>query len=117
MISYGAMMRPTLQAADVLREEDGVSTEVIDLLTISPMDEETILESVKKTGRAIVIHEAPRNCGVGAEVIARLVEKAFLYLEAPVRRVTGFDVHMPLFSREDFYLPNKERIFWPRGKP
>lgn len=110
MISYGAMMRPTLEAANVLREQDGVSTEVIDLLTISPMDEETILESVKKTGRAIVIHEAPRNCGVGAEVIARLVEKAFLYLEAPVRRVTGFDVHMPLFSREDFYLPNKERI-------
>ncbi|MBI4042411.1 MAG: alpha-ketoacid dehydrogenase subunit beta [Deltaproteobacteria bacterium] len=110
LIAYGAMMRPTMQAAEELESNDKVSAEVIDLLTISPMDSDTIVESVKKTGRAVVIHEAPRNCGVGAEVIARIVEKAFLYLEAPVRRLTGYDVHTPYFAREKYYLPDKERI-------
>ena len=110
MISYGAMMRPTLEAASVLAEKDGVEAEVIDLLTISPLDDTLFVESVKKTGRALVVHEAPRTLGPGAEVVSRLVEKAFFYLEAPISRVTGFDVVIPLFSREQAYLPNVHRI-------
>lgn len=110
LISYGAMMRPTLEAASELEEEDGVQAEVIDLLTISPLDDETFVGSVKKTGRAVVIHEAPRSFGPGAEIAARLVEKAFFYLEAPISRVTGFDIIIPLFSREGSYIPNARRI-------
>jgi pyruvate dehydrogenase E1 component beta subunit len=110
MISYGAMIRPTLEAASVLAEKEGVEAEVIDLLTISPLDDTLFVESVKKTGRALVVHEAPRTLGPGAEVVSRLVEKAFFYLEAPVSRVTGFDVVIPLFSREQAYLPNVHRI-------
>jgi pyruvate dehydrogenase E1 component beta subunit len=110
VVSYGAMMRATLEAAEILREEDGVEAEIIDLLTVSPLDHRPVTESVKKTGRALVVHEAPRSFGAGAEIVARLVEKSFFYLEAPVARVTGFDVHIPLFSREKFYMPGKERI-------
>jgi pyruvate dehydrogenase E1 component beta subunit len=110
MISYGAMMRPTLEAAADLREKDGIQAEIIDLLTISPLDDELFVKSVKKTGRAMVIHEAPRSFGPGAEIVSRLVEKAFYYLEVPISRVTGFDVIIPLFSREAVYLPNAQRI-------
>jgi pyruvate dehydrogenase E1 component beta subunit len=110
LISYGAMMRPTLQTADELKNTDGVEAEVIDLLTLSPLDEEILIQSVKKTGRAVVVHEAPRSFGAGAEVVSRLMEKAFYYLEAPIERVTGFDVVIPLFSREKAYLPSTERI-------
>ena len=110
LISYGAMMRPTLQAADELKNKDGVEAEVIDLLTISPLDEEILIQSVKKTGRAVVVHEAPRSFGAGAEIVSRLMEKAFYYLEAPIERVTGFDVVIPMFSREKAYLPSTERI-------
>jgi pyruvate dehydrogenase E1 component beta subunit len=112
LISYGAMMRPTMEAADVLEEEDGVRAEVIDLLTISPLDHETCAESVRKTGRVVVVHEGPRSFGPAAEVTARLVEKSFWYLEAPVRRVTGFDVIVPLFAYEQTYLPNTWRILY-----
>jgi pyruvate dehydrogenase E1 component beta subunit len=110
MISYGAMMRPTLEAAAELQEKDGIEAEVIDLLTISPLDEELFVQSVQKTGHAIVVHEAPRSFGPGAEVVSRLVEKAFFYLEAPIARVTGFDVIIPLFAREKAYLPGVQRI-------
>jgi pyruvate dehydrogenase E1 component beta subunit len=110
LIAYGAMMHPTLQAAAELREKHGVSAEVIDLLTISPMDDALFTDSVRKTGRAVVIHEAPRSFGPGAEVVARLVEKSFYYLQAPIRRVTGYDLIFPLFSRENAYLPNVGRI-------
>jgi pyruvate dehydrogenase E1 component beta subunit len=110
MISYGAMMRPTMEAASILKEKDGVEAELIDLLTISPLDDRSIVGSVKKTGRAVVVHEAPRSFGPAAEVVSRLVEKAFFYLEAPVARVTGFDVIIPLFSKEKAYLPSAERI-------
>jgi len=110
MISYGAMMRPTLEAASLLQEKDGVEAEVIDLLTISPLDEATLVESVKKTGKAVIVHEAPRSFGPGAEIASRLMEKAFFYLEAPIARVTGFDVVIPLFSKEQAYLPNAQRI-------
>ncbi len=110
MISYGAMMRPTLDAASILREKEGVEPELIDLMTISPLDDTEIVASVKKTGRAVVVHEAPRSFGPAAEVVSRVVEKAFFYLEAPVARVTGFDVVIPLFSKEKAYLPSAERI-------
>jgi pyruvate dehydrogenase E1 component beta subunit len=110
MISYGAMMRPTLEAASELEKNDGIQSEVIDLLTLSPLDDETFVSSVKKTGRAMVVHEAPRSFGPGAEIAARLVEKAFFYLEAPISRVTGFDIIIPLFSRENSYIPNVQRI-------
>ncbi len=110
LISYGAMMRPTLEAAEDLAEADGASVEVVDLLTVSPLDTETITDSVAKTGRAVVIHEGPRTCGIGAEVVARIVEKSLLHLEAPVRRITGYDVQFPYFARERAFLPNAERI-------
>lgn len=110
MISYGAMMRPTLEAADDLAKREKASIEVIDLLTVSPLDTETITNSVSKTGRAVVIHEGPRKCGIGAEVVARIVEKSLMYLEAPIRRVTGYDVQFPYFAREKAFLPNADRI-------
>lgn len=110
VISYGAMMRPTLEAAHELKEKDGIEVDLIDLLTISPLDDAMLVESLKKTGRAVIVHEAPRSFGPGAEVVSRLVEKAFFYLEAPIARVTGFDIVIPLFSREKAYLPGPERI-------
>lgn len=110
MISYGASLRQALQAAETLEQEDRADVEVIDLLTVSPLDTGTVARSVEKTGRAVVVHEAPRHCGVGGEIVARLVENVFLNLEAPIRRVTGFDVPIPYFSREKFYLPNRGAI-------
>ena len=110
MISYGAMLRPTLEAAVALKEIDGSEAEVIDVLTISPLNETLFVESVTKTGRAVVIHEAPRSFGPGAEIVTRLMEKAFYFLEAPIERVTGYDIVIPLFSREKAYLPGVERI-------
>src|SRR5207244_3030770 len=89
---YGAMVRVALEAAEVLRAEDGAEAEVIDLLTLSPLDRETLVGSVAKTGRAVVVHEAPRSFGPGAEIAASLMEGAFLALEAPIRRVAAVDV-------------------------
>jgi len=116
MISYGAMMRPTLAAAATLKEKSGIEADVIDLLTISPLDDELFVQSVLKTGRAVVVHEAPRSFGPAGEIFARLIEKAFYYLEAPIERVTGFDVVMPLFSREKAYLPDEQRILAAANK-
>ena len=110
LISYGAMMRQVLKAADDLAEQDGVSVEVVDLLTVSPMDTATVTSSAAKTGRVVVIHEGPRTCGVGAEVVARIVEKSLMHLEAPIHRVTGYDVQFPYFARERAFLPNSDRI-------
>ena len=110
LISYGAMMRPTLEAARHLQDKDGVAADVIDLLTVSPFSEELLVQSVKKTGRAVIVHEAPRSFGPAAEIISRLMEKAFYYLEAPIERVTGYDIVIPLFNREQAYLPDTERI-------
>ncbi len=90
LITYGASLRTVLEAATELNEQDGVSCEVIDLLSLSPLDDQLFIESVKKTGRAVVVHEAQSTYGAGAEVIARIVEKALLYLEAPVRRGNRF---------------------------
>jgi pyruvate dehydrogenase E1 component beta subunit len=110
LIAYGAMLRRTLEAAATLEQEDGVDAEVIDLLTISPMDDSLFTESARKTGRVVIVHEAHRSFGPSAEIIARLVEKSFYYLEAPIQRVTGFDVIVPYFAREQDYLPNEARI-------
>jgi pyruvate dehydrogenase E1 component beta subunit len=109
LIAYGAMLRRTLEAAEKLAEE-GAECEVIDLLTLSPLDHETFAQSVQKTGRAVIVHEAPRSFGPAAEIVSRLVEKSFWYLEAPIRRVTGFDTIMPLLAYEQTYLPGTERI-------
>ena len=110
LVSYGSMMRPSLEAADILKEKETVEAEVVDLLTLSPLDDSLFTESVRKTGRAVIIHEAPRSYGPGAEIVAKLVDKSFYYLEAPIGRVTGFDVVIPLFSRESHYIPNAQRI-------
>ena len=110
IISYGAMLRPTLEAAEELQKKDGVEAEVIDLLTLSPLDESLMVASVKKTGRAVVVHEAPRSYGPGAEIVTRSMEGAFYYLEAPIERVTGFDIIIPYFSREKSYIPSAKRI-------
>ncbi len=109
LISYGASLRPTREAAEEL-EEDGIKPEIIDLLSIAPLDTETIVASVKKTGRCIIVHEGPRTCGMAAEIIARINEKVLLFLEAPIKRVTGYDVPIPYFSKERAYLPDPERI-------
>jgi pyruvate dehydrogenase E1 component beta subunit len=110
LISFGAMMRPTLKAAAETAEARGVSLEIIDLLTIAPLDGQTIGESVRKTGRCVVVQEAPKSFGVAAEIIARINDKVLLYLEAPVKRITGFDVVTPYFGREKAYIPTPERI-------
>jgi pyruvate dehydrogenase E1 component subunit beta len=110
LVAYGAMLRPALAAADELQKKDGIETEVVDLLTLSPLDDSLFTESARKTGHIMVIHEAPGSFGPGAEIVARLVEKSFYYMEAPIRRVTGFDIITPLFSIENAYIPNAERI-------
>ena len=99
LITYGAMLRVALEAADVLHDEDGVGVEVIDLLTVSPLDRGTLVASVKKTGRAVVVHEAPKSFGPGAEIAASIMDGAFLSLEAPIRRVTAYDVPFVGFAR------------------
>lgn len=110
LIAYGAMMRPTLEATEDLVDLHNVDVEVIDLLSISPMDTQTLVDSVSKTGRCVIVHEGPRTCGIAAEIIARLNEKAFEHLEAPVKRVTGYDIHFPHFQVEQHYLPDPDTI-------
>ena len=109
VFTYGAMSRPTMEAAEELAEE-GVDCEVIDLRTISPLDRDAIISSFKKTGRAVVVNEAPKTGSIAAEITAIVQEKALLYQEAPVKRVSGFDVPYPLYALEDYYLPNAARI-------
>ncbi|RKD94036.1 alpha-ketoacid dehydrogenase subunit beta [Halopiger aswanensis] len=106
--TWGAMTRPTLEAAENLADE--IDVEVVDLRTLSPLDEATIVESFEKTGRAAVVHEAPKTGGLGAELVATLQEEALLYQEAPVERITGFDTPFPLYALEDYYLPEAARI-------
>jgi pyruvate dehydrogenase E1 component beta subunit len=109
VISWGAMMHQTLEAIENL-EDDGISSEVIDLRTISPFDKDTVVESVKKTGRCVIVHEAAKTGGFGAEIAASINDEALMYLEAPIKRVTGFDVPVPLLSMEDYYIPHPPRI-------
>lgn len=108
-VTFGAMLQPVLEAVDSLGDE-GVTCDVIDLLTVSPLDTEVIETSIKKTGRAVVVAEAHRAYGLASEIVARIVDNAFFYLEAPVERVTGYDVPVPYFAREHSYLPGQDRI-------
>ncbi len=109
LISWGAAVKETLAAAEIL-EHEGIGCEVIDLATLKPYDEETVLASVGKTGRCIIVHEAARTAGFGAEIAALLAERALLKLAAPVMRVTGYDTVMPLPRLEEHYLPSAARI-------
>lgn len=109
LVTWGAHVKETLEAAELL-EAEGIGAEVIDVATLKPLDFATIHESVRKTGRCVIVHEAARHCGVGAEIAARLAEEALYDLQAPVARVTGYDVPIPLFRLEMKYLPSVERI-------
>lgn len=109
LISWGASMHETLQAAKQLAEE-GVSCEIIDVATIKPLDSETILSSVEKTGRCVIVHEGAKTCGVGAEISALIMENSMADLLAPVQRITGYDVIMPYFQLEKHYIPSVHRI-------
>ena len=109
LVSWGAMLHETLAAAETLARE-GISAEVIDLATLKPLDMVTILESVAKTGRCVIVHEAARTAGFGAEIAAGLAEHGLLSLLAPVQRVTGYDVVVPLAKLEQHFLPSVERI-------
>lgn len=109
IVAWGAMVRDVQKAAEIVKEK-GINPEIIDLRTIAPMDRESIIESVKKTGRILVVHEAPKTLGLGAEIISVVNEKAFLYLEAPPTRLTGFDTTFPLPLGEKHYIPSPERI-------
>lgn len=104
LIAWGSMLQRTLKAVE------GIDADIIDLMTLSPFDEETIFKSVKKTGRVVIIHEAPKTCGFGAELSATIAEDAMLYLKAPIIRITGFDAVMPFSKLEDYYMPTVERI-------
>ncbi len=106
IISWGA---PVVQCMNAI-ESSGKSIEMIDLRTIDPLDTQTIVNSARKTGRVVIVHEAPKNCGLGAEIASRIMEHCFLYLEAPIQRVTGFDTTMPYYKMELEYLPEAERI-------
>lgn len=109
VVTWGASVKESLEAAEQLAHE-GISVEVIDVATIKPIDMDTICESVAKTGRCVIVHEAPRTCGVGAEIAAQLAERSMFDLVAPVVRVTGYDTHIPLFRLEMKYLPMVPRI-------
>jgi len=114
LIAWGAMVPVCMKAAE-LCEPRGADCEVIDLRTLVPLDEETILESVRKTGRVVIVHEAQRTCGFGAEIAALISEEAILSLEAPIVRVTGLDTPFP-YTLEHIYLPDPERVALAVGK-
>ncbi|MBI5286440.1 MAG: alpha-ketoacid dehydrogenase subunit beta [Deltaproteobacteria bacterium] len=109
VICWGAMVREVERAVEIA-EREGIDMEIIDLRALSPLDIETIITSVTKTGRGVIIHEAPKTCGLGAEISALIQEKALLHLQAPVLRVTGFDITVPYPRAEDYYIPNPQRI-------
>jgi pyruvate dehydrogenase E1 component beta subunit len=104
VIAWGSMLQKTLKAVE------GVDAEVIDLMTLNPFDEETVYGSVKKTGRVVIVYEAPKTGGFGAEISASIAEDAMLYLKGPIKRVTGYDAVLPLPKLEDYYMPSAERI-------
>ncbi len=108
VIAWGAMIKTVREAVEQLQGR--FSVEIVDLLTLYPVDRETIIKSIKKTGRGVIVHEAPRTCGYGAELIATINEKALLNLEAPIQRVTGYDIPVPLPKLENNYIPDITRI-------
>ncbi len=110
VVAWGAMLHTARKAVAAVAEARGASIELIDLLTIAPLDGETICASVRKTGRLVVVQEAPRSFGAASEIIATVNDDALLYLEAPVRRITGYDVATPYFGRERLYMPTEGRV-------
>jgi pyruvate dehydrogenase E1 component beta subunit len=110
VISWGAMMRPVIKAIEESQKELNASIELIDILTVSPLDEAAIIKSVMKTGRVVIVQEAPKNVSISSEIVARINDKALLYLEAPVKRVANYDVVTPYFSRELDFIPSQGRI-------
>lgn len=108
LVTWGATVTQALEALDGLPEDQSI--ELIDLRTIYPIDEDTIIQSVQKTGRCVIVHEAPKTAGMGAEIATIIQERCFLHLQAPVQRITGFDTVMPYYKLELDYLPNAERI-------
>ena len=109
LVSWGAMIMESLAAAEILAAE-GIEVEIIDVATLKPLDMETILASVERTGRCVIVQEAPVSGGLGAEIAAGLADSGLTSLLAPVRRVAGYDTVMPLYRLEDYYMPNEERI-------
>jgi pyruvate dehydrogenase E1 component beta subunit len=109
VVAWGAMIPVAQQAAELVGK-DGVFPEVIDLRTLAPLDRETVLESVRRNGRLLIVHEAPKTCGLGAEIAAFVAERAMFQLEAPVLRITGQDITVPLAKGEDYYYPSPERV-------
>jgi pyruvate dehydrogenase E1 component beta subunit len=105
-------MIPVVEQAAETVGRTGLFPEVIDLRTLAPLDRETVLESVKRTGRLLIVHEAPKTCGLGAEIAAFVAEKAMFQLEAPIVRVTAPDITVPLAKGEDYYYPSPERVVW-----
>jgi pyruvate dehydrogenase E1 component beta subunit len=108
VVAWGAMLYEALEAANQAAGQ-GIDCEIIDLRTLWPLDIDTVITSVKKTGRVVVVHEAAKSCGLGGEIVALINEKAFLHLEAPPNRVTGFDTPFP-YTLENEYLPLSHRI-------
>ncbi|RJO67101.1 MAG: alpha-ketoacid dehydrogenase subunit beta [Myxococcales bacterium] len=110
VVAWGAMLRIAEAAIEAVQKKRQASIELIDLLTINPMDSATIVESVKKTGRCLIVQEAPRHLGPSSEIVAQINDKALMHLEAPVKRITGFDVPTPYFGRENLFLPSPVQI-------
>jgi Pyruvate/2-oxoglutarate dehydrogenase complex, dehydrogenase (E1) component, eukaryotic type, beta subunit len=110
IVAWGAMVNVSLEAAKKLKEENGIEAEVIDLRTLKPLDEASVLDSVKKTGRLVVVEEAHRILGFADNISAMVSEKAILYLRGPVVRVAGYDIRFPLYKLEDQYLPDPARV-------
>jgi len=109
LVTWGAMIKETVEAADTLQKQ-GISAEIIDVATVKPLDIQTIIESVEKTGRCVIVHEAARSCGVGAEIAAQLAEYALDSLLAPIQRVTGYDTVMPYYKLENYYMPSVKQV-------
>ncbi|WP_232696037.1 alpha-ketoacid dehydrogenase subunit beta [Brevibacillus daliensis] len=110
IFAWGPMVRVAEEAAKQIEKEHGYSCEIVDMRTIYPLDRDTIVDSVKKTGRGMVVHEAHKTAGMGAEIISIINDEALVYLKAPIKRVTGFDVPVPQFSIEDDYVPTTDRV-------
>ncbi|WP_096200764.1 alpha-ketoacid dehydrogenase subunit beta [Bacillus sp. FJAT-45350] len=110
IFAWGSMMKEAINAAKKIESEKGWNCEVIDLRSLYPLDKDTIVESVKKTGRAVVVHEAHKTAGLGGEIISMINEEALIYLKAPIKRIAGYDVPVPSFTLEDDYLPTIERV-------
>ncbi|MCR8641814.1 alpha-ketoacid dehydrogenase subunit beta [Paenibacillus sp. N1-5-1-14] len=110
IFAWGSMLRVAMNAAKQMEAERGWRSEVIDLRTLYPLDRDTIVDSVKKTGRALIVHEAHKTMGIGAEIISLINDEALVYLKAPVKRITGYDVPVPQFAIEDDYLPSEQRV-------